>query len=62
MIGIPAVRRGIAVALADLPGLHVPARRTSVVRIVLAAALLATLAWLFIVARSADSISRRVRS
>jgi hypothetical protein len=55
VIGIPAVRRGIAVALADLPGLHVPARRTSVVRIVLAAALLATLAWLFIVARSAGA-------
>lgn len=52
---LPTVRRGVPVALADLPRLHAPAQRTSVVRVLLAAALAATLAWLFLVARSAGA-------
>lgn len=52
---LPTFRRGLAVQLADLPRLHVPAQRTSLVRLVLAAALLGTVAWLFVVAKSAGA-------
>jgi hypothetical protein len=49
------MRRHSAVALADLEELHTRAQRTAVVRIVLALALVGTLALLFDVARSAGA-------
>jgi hypothetical protein len=52
---LPTLRRGLAVPSADLHRLHVPAQRTAVIRIVLTAALIGTLAWLFVVARSAGA-------
>jgi hypothetical protein len=52
---LPTVPRGIAAPLADLPRLNLPAQRTSVVRLLLAAALVATLAWLFLVAKDAGA-------
>ncbi|HET7146407.1 MAG TPA: vWA domain-containing protein [Gaiellaceae bacterium] len=52
---LPTLRRGVAVPLSDLTRVHVPAQRTAVVRLVLAAALAATLAWLFVVAKSAGA-------
>jgi hypothetical protein len=52
---VPTLRRGIAVPLADLPRLHVPAHRTGAVRIVLSLALAGTLAWLFLVAKDAGA-------
>jgi hypothetical protein len=52
---LPTLRRDGAVALADLPGLHLPAQRTSAVRLLLAVALAATLAWLFTVSTSAGT-------
>jgi hypothetical protein len=55
VIRIPTVRRGLALPLADLPRLHLPAQRTALVRVLLAAALVATLVWLFVVARSAGA-------
>ena len=55
MIGVPTVRRGPRVPLGDLPELRRQARRTSLVRVFLAAALAATLAWLVLVARSAGA-------
>jgi hypothetical protein len=54
-VRIPAFRRGLASELADLPRLHVQAQRTSLVRLLLVAALAATLAWLFVVAKSAGA-------
>jgi hypothetical protein len=55
VIGVPTFRRRGAVTLADLPRLGLATQRTSVVRILLAAALVATLVWLFVVARSAGA-------
>jgi von Willebrand factor type A domain len=52
---LPTLRRGLAVPSADLPRLDVPAQRTAAVRIVLTAALIATVAWLFVVAKSAGT-------
>ncbi len=52
---VPTMRRHSAVALADLEELHTRAQRTAVVRIVLALALVGTLALLFDVARSAGA-------
>jgi von Willebrand factor type A domain len=52
---LPTLRRGLAVPSADLPRLQVPAQRTAAVRIVLTAALIATLVWLFVVAKSAGT-------
>jgi hypothetical protein len=52
---LPTLRRGLAVPSADLPRLHVPAQRTGAVRIVLTAALIATLVWLFVIAKSAGT-------
>jgi hypothetical protein len=52
---VPTLARGGAVVLADRPRLRRPGRRTSIVRIVLALALVATLALLFLVARSAGA-------
>jgi hypothetical protein len=52
---IPTLRKRSAVALADLEELHVHAGRTALVRIVLAVALVGTLAILFDVARSAGA-------
>lgn len=52
---LPTLRREGAVTLADLRRLHLPAQRTSAVRLVLAAALAGTLAWLFVVAHSAGT-------
>ena len=49
------VRRGLAPELADLPRLHAQAQRTSFVRVLLAAALVTTLVWLFLVAKSAGA-------
>jgi len=43
------------VPLADLPGLHLPAQRTSLVRVFLAAALAGTFALLFVTAHSAGA-------
>jgi hypothetical protein len=54
-VRLPTFHRGGAPALADLPRLHLPAQRTSAVRLLLAAALAATLAWLFVVAKSAGT-------
>jgi hypothetical protein len=54
-VRLPTIHRAGAVPLADLPGLHPPAQRTSLLRLVLAAALAVTLAWLFVVARSAGT-------
>jgi hypothetical protein len=54
-VRVPAIRRGLAVPLADMPRLRAPIQRTSFVRLLLAAALAATLAWLFLVARSAGA-------
>jgi hypothetical protein len=52
---LPTLRRGLAVPSADLPRLDVPAQRTGAVRILLTAALVATLIWLFVVAKSAGT-------
>ena len=52
---LPTLHKRNAVALADLGELHTRAQRTGFVRIVLALALLGTLALLFDVARSAGS-------
>lgn len=52
---LPTFHRGVAVPLADLPRFHGAAQRTSLVRLVLLAALAATLAWLFVVAKSAGA-------
>jgi hypothetical protein len=52
---LPTLRPGLAVPSADLPDLHVPGQRTGAVRIVLTAALIATLVWLFVVAKSAGT-------
>ncbi len=52
---IPTMRRHSAVVLADLEELHTRAQRTAVVRIVLALALMGTLALLFDVALSAGA-------
>ena len=52
---LPTVRRGLAPELADLPRLHAQAQRTSFVRVLLAAALVTTLVWLFLVAKSAGA-------
>ena len=52
---IPTLRRGRAVPLADLPGLHVAAQRTSLVRVFLVAALAGTFALLLVNARSAGA-------
>jgi hypothetical protein len=52
---LPTLRRDRAVTLGDLPGLHLPAQRTAAVRLLLAVALAATLAWLFAVSRSAGT-------
>jgi hypothetical protein len=54
-IRFPTLRKGKAVALSDLDELHTRAQRTGLVRIVLALALLGTLALLFGVARSAGA-------
>jgi hypothetical protein len=54
-VRLPTLRREGALPLADLVSLHLPAQRTSAVRLVLAAALAATLAWLFLVAKSAGA-------
>jgi hypothetical protein len=54
-VRIPTFRRGVAVPLADLPRLHGAAQRTSLVRLLLVAALATTLAWLFVVAESAGA-------
>ena len=48
-------RRAGAVPFADLPHLSASAQRTSIVRVRLAAALVATLVWLFLDARSAGA-------
>jgi hypothetical protein len=55
MRDLPTLRRGLTVPSADLPRLHVPALRTGAVRIVLTAALIATLVWLFVVAKGAGT-------
>jgi len=52
---LPTLRRGLAVPLADAARLHTPAHRTGALRLILAAALAATLAWLFVVARDAGA-------
>jgi hypothetical protein len=52
---LPTLHRDRSLVLGDLPRLRLPAQRTSVVRLVLAAALAATLAWLFMVAKSAGT-------
>ena len=52
---IPTFHSGVAVPLADLPRLHSAAQRTSLVRLLLVAALATTLAWLFVVAKSAGA-------
>jgi hypothetical protein len=52
---LPTLRPGLAVPSADLPHLRVPGQRTGAVRIVLTAALIATLVWLFVVAKSAGT-------
>ncbi len=52
---IPTVRKTSAVALADLSELHTRMQRTALVRVVLALALMGTLALLFDVARSAGA-------
>ena len=52
---VPTFHRNVAVPLADLPRLHGAAQRTSLVRILLVAALATTLAWLFVVAKSAGA-------
>jgi len=55
-VRLPTIRRSDpAVVLADLPRLHGHAQRTSLVRVLLAAALAGTLAWLFVVAQSAGA-------
>ena len=55
VVRIPTFHRGVAVPLADLPRLHGAAQRTSLVRLLLVAALATTLAWLFVVAESAGA-------
>jgi hypothetical protein len=52
---VPSIHRGGAVVLADRPRLGRPGRRTEIVRILLALALAATLASLFMAARSAGA-------
>ena len=52
---VPTLRRGLTAPLADLQRLHAQARRTAAARIGLAAALAATLAWLFVVATHAGA-------
>jgi VWA domain-containing protein len=52
---IATLRRERAVPLADLPGVRLPLQRTSLVRVLLAAALAGTFALLFLAARSAGA-------
>jgi hypothetical protein len=52
---LPTLRRGLAAPLADQPRLDPQGRRTGAVRIVLASALVATLVWLFFVAKGAGT-------
>jgi hypothetical protein len=52
---IATLRRGGAVPLADLPSVRFPLQRTSLVRVLLAAALAGTFALLFLTARSAGA-------
>src|SRR3954447_18047480 len=52
---LPTLRPRLAVLSADLPRLNVPGQRTGAVRIVLTAALMATLVWLFVLAKSAGT-------
>jgi len=52
---IATIHREGAVPLADLHGLHMPVQRTSLVRVILAAALAGTFALLFLTARSAGA-------
>jgi von Willebrand factor type A domain len=52
---IATLRRERAVPLADLPGLRLAVQRTSLVRVLLAAALAGTFALLFVTARSAGA-------
>ena len=52
---VPTVRRGLAVPLADMPRLRAPMQRTSLLRLLLGVALVGTLLWLFVVARSAGA-------
>jgi hypothetical protein len=52
---ISTLRRERAVPLADLPGLHTAAQRTSLVRVFLAAALAGTFALLYVTAHSAGA-------
>jgi hypothetical protein len=54
-VTLPTLRRGLAPELADLSRLRAQAQRTSFVRLLLAAALVVTLIWLFIVAKSAGA-------
>jgi von Willebrand factor type A domain len=54
-VRLPSFHRRVAVPLADLPRLQGAAQRTSLVRLLLVAALGVTLAWLFVVARSAGA-------
>jgi len=54
-VRVPTVRRGLAVPLADMPRLRAPMQRTSLLRLLLGVALVATLLWLFVVARSAGA-------
>jgi hypothetical protein len=52
---LPTLRPRLTVPSSDLPRLRLPAQRTGAVRIVLTAALIATLVWLFVVAKSAGT-------
>jgi von Willebrand factor type A domain len=52
---LSTLHRDRSLVVADLPRLRLPAQRTSVVRLLLAAALAVTLAWLFVVAKSAGA-------
>ena len=52
---LPTIHRAGALPLADLTSLHLPAQRTSLLRLLLAAGLAVTLAWLFVVAKSAGT-------
>ena len=55
---VRTLRSEPSVPLADLAGVHPAAQRTSLVRVVLAAALVGTFALLFLTARSAASTTR----
>jgi hypothetical protein len=54
-VRLPTVHRGLAPQLADLPRVRMQEQRTSFVRLILAATLVVTLVWLFLVARSAGA-------